>query len=420
MMSEQQGTPTVKDNLSGLMKNQKTRSVVMFFGGALVLVLIAIVIARGRAQSGSVASASVPVAPQVMTDAGNTDVNPEYAQKIKEEDARRLGEAEKKGAGMVPSVLPSVAKPKAEEAKFEIGENKAAAKVAAPVGVNAPDAYTPAPQQARIDPKAGEMPDSVRRQLEALSNRWSWQGEGRTTQITYLDQPGSGAASQGNQGGNVVRGGIVAASGAGLTSGQPAVAGDSAATTGKDLGPRVIRAGQIYLATLDGAINTDVGGDVAATIRTGPAAGAQVIGKVTRKDELATVDFVMLSDAKYSQSMKITAVAVDAVNAGNGVASDVDTHLAPKLVAAFSISLLKGFSDAVKLSGTTQVSDNGQVTTTRPELSKRDQLLLAGGEVGNFVGKMLEPTLSRPPTVKAKRGDVIGIFFTQDVFAPNK
>lgn len=176
----------------------------------------------------------------------------------------------------------------------------------------------------------------------------------------------------------------------------------------------LIGAGSIEAARIDTGVNTDVAGDFGATLVTGPYAGAKIIGTVQRRGETAALTCRTLAFPNQGVSVPATCSILDAETGEGGTASDVDR----KLLVKYGIKpIAAGFAavaDYLKNSGTTVVV-NGQTTvTSSPELTGKKAAQIVGGSAAQQVNTDAN-ALDTTPTVRVRRGTVVGVFFTQDV-----
>ena len=197
--------------------------------------------------------------------------------------------------------------------------------------------------------------------------------------------------------------------GQGVVSGAGATVNPAAASQ-----VTLIGAGVIESARLDMGANTDVGGDFVATLLTGKWAGAKLIGSVQRRGELAALTVRTMSMPAQGVSVPATAVILDSETAEGGTATDVDR----KLFVKYGIKpLAAGFSavaEVLKNAGTTVVVNGSTATTTQPELTGKQTGQLIAGAAAQQVSSDAN-ALDTTPTVRVKRGAIVGVFFTQDV-----
>jgi hypothetical protein len=194
-----------------------------------------------------------------------------------------------------------------------------------------------------------------------------------------------------------------------------ASSGSSTATAAAAAGHvTLIGAGIIESARMDMGANTDVGGDFVATLLTGKWAGAKLIGSVQRRGELAAMTVRTMSLPAQGVSVPATAVILDPETAEGGTATDVDRKLFIKYGVKPLAAGFAAVADYLKNSGTTVVVNGETVTTSQPELTNKKAGQIVAGSAAQQVSADAN-ALDTTPTVRVRRGAIVGVFFTQDV-----
>ena len=180
----------------------------------------------------------------------------------------------------------------------------------------------------------------------------------------------------------------------------------------------MLKAGSILFAILNTGVNSDQQGPVMATIVNGKFKGAKLIGslKQTSDGQRVVLTFNEMSMQSWDDVINIKAVAINPDTAHTAIASDVDNHYILRYGMLFASAFIQGLSQAVQLSGSTNVSDNGTNTTARPKLDTTEKLYVAGGKVGEKFSTIAEKQFNRRPTVVVKSGVGIGVLFTDSVY----
>lgn len=180
----------------------------------------------------------------------------------------------------------------------------------------------------------------------------------------------------------------------------------------------VIKAGTVLFGVLDTAINTDEPGPILATIVHGKLKGAKLVGKITHeaRQEKALLTFETLSLPTHTSSIGVSIVAIDPDTARTALASDVDKHYLMRYGSLFASSFLEGYAKALSEQGTTTTVSplTGATTQTRPELSGKEEFMVALGEVGKRWGQQMRPIFNRPYTVTINQGTGLGLLFVSD------
>lgn len=228
--------------------------------------------------------------------------------------------------------------------------------------------------------------DSARPQLNTVS--WGYAQR----------QPSPQPAQQGNAGGE--------------TSQVDADEIDQVAGAGVCASP-LMRAGRMTMATTDMALNSDVGGPVAVTIRSGPLRNAQLIGGFERAETWLRINLNRLVTA--DETLSISAIALDMDTTLNAVEGDVDRHIMERYGWWGIGTVLNAIGKAAESNADSRiVVSDGTVIQDMESDSKRETKI-ALGELGQDLGEIMQDRLNRPITVSLNVGDEIGIFFLDDV-----
>lgn len=176
------------------------------------------------------------------------------------------------------------------------------------------------------------------------------------------------------------------------------------------------RAATMYMATADMALNSDVGGPVALTIRNGRLRGAQLLGSFERKEEWLRMDLNKLVTADHT--VNVVAIGLDMDTTLNAVQGEVDRHLMYRYGWWGFGTILKAVGKAAELNADSDVVvSNGTVVESTKASSSRE-LMLALGSLGGDMGEAFQDRLNRPITVSLKVNDEVGVFFMDDVCLP--
>lgn len=177
------------------------------------------------------------------------------------------------------------------------------------------------------------------------------------------------------------------------------------------------RAGSSEMATTDLAVNSDVGGPVSVTIRSGALRGAQLLGQFERAETWLrmTLNRMVLPD----ETVQISAIALDVETTLNAVQGDVDRHLMYRYGWWGLGTTLRAIGRAAERTGdSTVVVSNGTVIESTTSNTQRETRI-ALGELGQDIGEVMRDRLNRPITVSLKVGDEVGVFFLDDVCSKN-
>lgn len=175
----------------------------------------------------------------------------------------------------------------------------------------------------------------------------------------------------------------------------------------------LMRAGSMSMATTDIALNSDVGGPVSVTVRSGPLRGTQLLGNFERADTWLRLSLSRL--VTRDETLDISAIALDMDTTLNAVSGDVNRHIMYRYGWWGLGSVLKAVGKAAERTADTRtVVSDGVVIQDMASDSSRE-LQIAVGELGQDIGEVMRDRLDRPITVTLNVGDEIGVFFLDDV-----
>lgn len=204
--------------------------------------------------------------------------------------------------------------------------------------------------------------------------------------------------------------------GAGPAATRSDYADAAASGNGKCKNPAT-RAATMYMATADMALNSDVGGPVALTIRNGRLRGAQLLGSFERKEEWLRMDLNKLVTPDHT--VAVEAIGLDMETTLNAVQGEVDRHVMYRYGWWGFGTILKAVGKAAELNANSDIYvSNGTVVESTKSSSSRE-LKLALGSLGEDMGDAFQDRLNRPITVSLKVNDEVGVFFMDDVCLPD-
>lgn len=180
----------------------------------------------------------------------------------------------------------------------------------------------------------------------------------------------------------------------------------------QNLGPAIIKAGQIVYAQMLVEANSDIPGPVVATILSGPLAGGKAIGQFTAAREALTLQFstIALGDKEYS----VNALAIDPDTTVPGVVTDIDNHYFVRVVLPAAAAFIEGVGNAIANEGTTTTSGL-TTTTTSPQRTTEEQLKIGAAEAASKAGEILSDKGNRPITIRVAAGTPVGLLFVNAV-----
>ncbi len=169
-----------------------------------------------------------------------------------------------------------------------------------------------------------------------------------------------------------------------------------------------MRVGDILLAVNRVTLDSDAPGPAMAEIVLGPWKGCKALGSFVRHGEHLVLSFTELV-TKTGESLSIQGCAIDPATDRTAVRSSVDTHALERYGGLIAASFLEGFGDATRRSGTSTYSSIYGSGSSTPRYSLSDEAWIAGGKVGERLGRQMEKNFERAPTVVLKSGTEMGI-----------
>ncbi|HIE6042928.1 TPA: DotG/IcmE/VirB10 family protein [Pseudomonas aeruginosa] len=181
---------------------------------------------------------------------------------------------------------------------------------------------------------------------------------------------------------------------------------------------KIERGGAMSIATADFAVNSDVGGPISLTLRSGKARGRQLIGQFERKDKWLRIELnKMLSEDM--DPVPVKAIALDMETTMSGVEGDLDSHIMYRYGWWGLGAVLSAVGKAAENNANEQVivSDGAVVTSAQQDSSR--ELKMALGSLGQDLGDAFKDRINRPITVSLKVNEQVGVYFLDDVCASN-
>lgn len=169
-----------------------------------------------------------------------------------------------------------------------------------------------------------------------------------------------------------------------------------------------MRVGDILLAVNRVTLDSDAPGPAMAEIVLGPWKGARAVGSFVRHGENLVLSFTELV-TQSGESLSIQACAIDPATDRTAVRSSVDTHALERFGGLIAASFLEGFGDAARRSGTSTYSSIYGSGSSTPRYSLSEEAWIAGGKVGERLGRQMEKNFDMAPTVVLKSGTEMGI-----------
>lgn len=188
-------------------------------------------------------------------------------------------------------------------------------------------------------------------------------------------------------------------------------------TPGAIKGAPIIKAGTIYFAVLETAVDSDYPDTpVMATIVDGPFKGAKLIGKLELAQGMdkVSLNFTQMDMESWPSTKTVSAFALDPTTARTVMASDVDHHYLERYGAIMAAAFVTGYSSAITNEGTSTTGIFG-TSSTHAALSPGNKLAVGIGQIGTSLSSTFQTWINRPTTVKITSGVGLGILFTTEV-----
>lgn len=231
-----------------------------------------------------------------------------------------------------------------------------------------------------------------------------------------LPSQGVVAAKQGSNGQAFTR--TPAESGPETASTVSVSSGAPAASSGKSKRRPLVAAGRGVYGHAVLTANSDIGGQALVEIDSGALIHARVSGAFQRKDNFLVIKFdkLMIGDA---DPIGISAYAVSPDTAETGVASDVDEHIATRIILPTAAAFVEGLGNAMQNTNTSSYT-SGVGLASFTHLTLPQQMGVAAGKAGQQLGQILQQATPQQATVWLRSGDPVGVVFQEPVFAPGE
>jgi len=181
-------------------------------------------------------------------------------------------------------------------------------------------------------------------------------------------------------------------------------------------GLAIIKAGTTMKARLDTGVNTDKGKNLFATVIGGKFNGAKLIGTVGLNTADIEFNFTRMLFKGEEYAIQVRALTLGTKQ--SGMADKVQKHTLQKLGGMVTAGIFEGYGQAYQNIGTTQITNTGNVVSTKEEPNDKE---IAGniiGNVGTEMANMARTSTVRPTTYIVNSGKVFEVFFDADVTTP--
>lgn len=177
----------------------------------------------------------------------------------------------------------------------------------------------------------------------------------------------------------------------------------------------LFKAGKAYYAINEIGLNTDIEGPVAVSLIKGNGEVFVAQGTMVHKDQLARLELNQLIHPN-GEMQPINAIVLDPQTGYAAMASEVDNHLLYRYGWWGVGNALRAAGIAAKLAAKEViVTENGTVIESS-ELTAKQELLVALGELGSSVGSEFAKRLERPSTVYVHPNEEMAVYFMETAY----
>lgn len=182
-----------------------------------------------------------------------------------------------------------------------------------------------------------------------------------------------------------------------------------------------IPTGTMLYGQIKADINSDYPGQIKVSIMGGPLDQSLLLGSYAVpfiEDAYRPRDKIqlVLNQMVYKRNtIAVNAVGLDTRTMTDYLSGEVDYHYVTRWGGLIAANVLKGIGKAVATAGSTPSQDGGGLVYQQPITATADQLKVAAGEVGSELSTIARQQFDRPPTITKNQGEMIAIFFTQEL-----
>lgn len=176
------------------------------------------------------------------------------------------------------------------------------------------------------------------------------------------------------------------------------------------------KAGTIFNAVIETAVNSDEESPVLARIVSGPLKGTRLIGTFKNLGEKVAVVFNTANIPSLDKTIKLNAYAVDTNTSRTAMADDVNHHYFLRYGVLLATSFVSGYAQALAQSGSTSTPTLLGVSTTTPTYTPSQLNKVALGSLGAQVsGDIKQQYNNLKPTIYVNSGTAVGILLMDDL-----
>lgn len=413
------------NNMGKMMSNPKQRNMYLLGAGAVVVTLgLGFVIASKNSAQQVQSSAQVEAVPGNVKAVPGSSSNPDYVQSVKNTNEKQAAAAIQTGSSYVPTItsasvnnaasLDEIAKRQQQEAeqkaKKEAEKKKAeeedrlrmeeeARKQQALIDAQKPVVVTPVQNQVQtvqapvVQAAPKKYTDDDYLLIATLNS--NWQNKKSSSEFDFARQKSN------TQNAN--------------TNANSTNYGTNSVNNNATVAP-LAKAGTIFNAVIETAVNSDEESPVLARIVSGPLKGTRLIGTFKNLGEKVAVVFTTANIPSLDKTIKLNAYAVDTNTSRTAIADDVNHHYFLRYGVLLATSFISGYSQALAQSGSTTTTSLTGTTTTTPTMTSDQLNKVALGQVGSQVASDVKQQFNNlKPTIYVNSGTAVGILLMDDL-----
>lgn len=411
------------NNMGKMMSNPKQRNMYLLGAGAVVITLgLGFFIANKNKSQQVQSSAQIETVPGSVKAVPGSSNNPDYVQSVKNTNEKQAAQAIQTGSSYVPTItsasvnnaasLDEIARRQQQEAeekaKKEAEKKKAeeedrlrmeeeARKQQAlidsqkPVVIN-PTIVQPVAQAPATPVEKKKYTDDDYMLIASLNSNWA--NKKPSSEYDFARQKNSAQA------------GVANSANTGTTT---------TSNTTTTVAP-MAKAGTIFNAVIETAVNSDEDSPVLARIVSGPLKGTRLIGSFKNLGEKVAVVFNTANIPSMDKTIKLNAYAIDTNTSRTAIADDVDHHYFLRYGVLLATSFVSGYAQALSQSGATTTTSLTGTTTTNPTYTSSQLNKVALGQVGQQVSSDVKQQFNNlKPTIYVNSGTAVGILLMDDL-----
>lgn len=420
------------NNMGKMMSNPKQRNMYLLGAGAVILTLgLGFFIANKNNSQELQSSANVEAVPGNIKAVPGSSNNPDYVQSVKNTNDKEALLAIQSGGSYIPTItspnvnnaasLDEIARRQQQEAEEKSKKEVERKRIEEEERLRMENEG--ATQQALIDSQkfvAPNQPNNVQASAQytqpaapvvkkkyseddillitALTSNWKVKAPDSEFNFAKQKPNNNSAGSAGSEN---------AGSGSGNSF--------SNKNTGSS-NPPLAKAGTIFHAIIETAVNSDEESPVLAKIVSGPLKGTRLIGSFKNLGEKVLIEFNLANIPALDKSTPFKAFAIDTKTSRTALADSVDNHYFKRYGVLLATSFISGYSAALTKSGTSTTQGIFGSTESTPKYDSKELNKIALGKVSDEVSKDIEKqSKGLVPTIYVNSGTAVGILLTDDL-----